>query len=199
MSRPADILITVLGAGRAARFGADKLVQRCAGRPLGAWALEAALQAGRTQGAPVIWIAGERAPDFVTCEVALHPRAAEGIGTSVALAAACARDRGVRALLILLADMPLVRADLLARLIAAGAPAACRQADGRPGVPALIPASAFPALMALTGDRGAGPVLAAMAGLTLLDCAPRQLLDVDRPEALAEAAALLEALPPTPD
>ena len=184
----APILIAMLGAGKASRFGADKLAQPCAGKPLGLWALDAA----RASGLPIVWIAGEQNPAFLEgIEVIANPRAAEGISTSVALAAQIAQSRGAEALLIMLADMPLVTPALLTRLIVSGAPAACRQADGRPGVPALIPASAYPALIALTGDRGAGAVLAKMGRLTLLDCAANELLDVDTPEALAEAARLL--------
>jgi molybdenum cofactor cytidylyltransferase len=193
MSRPADILptdtlVAVLGAGRASRFGADKLAQPCAGKPLGQWSLEAA----QASGLPIVWIAGDHTPPFLeVIEVIANPRAAEGISTSVALAAEVAQARGADALLVMLADMPLVTPGLLARLIATGAPAACRQADGRAGVPALIPAGSYPALMALTGDRGAAAVMAKVASLTLLDCAANELIDVDTPEALAEAARLL--------
>ena len=184
----APIQIAVLGAGKASRFGADKLAQPCAGKPLGQWALEAA----QTSGLPIVWIAGEQTPPFLDgIAVIANPRAAEGISTSVALAAELAKARGAEALLVMLADMPLVSLTLLSRLITSGAPAACRQADGRAGVPALLPASAFPALMALAGDRGAGSVLAQMDALTLLDCHASELFDVDTPEALAEAERLL--------
>jgi CTP:molybdopterin cytidylyltransferase MocA len=40
----------------------------------------------------------------------------------------------------------------------------------------------------LTGDRGAGPLL---AGVLLLDPPTEMLLDVDTPEALAEVASIL--------
>jgi len=192
MSRPADILptgilIAILGAGRASRFGADKLNQPCAGKPLGQWSLEAA----RTVGSPVMWIAGDAAPSFVDCEVALNLHSAQGIGTSVALAARCAAARDASALVILLADMPLVSAALIARLIATGAPAACRYPQGHAGVPALVPASAFAQLQRLTGDHGAGAVLRDLPCLTLLDCVPAELFDVDTPQALAKAERLL--------
>ena len=188
MIRHADISIAILGAGRASRFGADKLAQLCADKPLGQWALEAALGTGL----PVVWIAGETAPGFLgAVEAVRNPDAAQGLSTSVALAARLAETRGAKALLVMLADMPLVTPALLTRLIEAGAPAACRQADGRAGVPALLPDSAFPALMALAGDRGAGAVIGALAGLTVIDCASEELLDVDTPEALAVAERLL--------
>jgi len=180
---PSQILIAVLGAGNARRFGADKLAQPCGGRPLGSWALQTAL----SMDAPVVWIAGSAAPGWVTCDIATNPRAAEGIGTSVALAAHLAQAGDAQALLVLLADMPLITTAMLSDLIAGKAPAAFRQADGRPGVPALIPATLFGQLQALTGDQGAGRVLAGQSDLTLLDAPPHALLDVDTPAALAEA------------
>jgi len=190
MNIVAPIRIAILGAGKASRFGGGKVLAPCGGKPLGQWALETALQTGL----PVDWIAGESAPDFTQgrCIITHNPRAAEGIGTSVALAAELARESGADALLIMLADMPLVSPALLARLLAAQAPAAICHADGRAGVPALIPAAAFPALAALTGDRGAGPVLKSLPGLTLIDCDPALLLDVDSPGDLVEAARRLE-------
>ncbi len=182
------ILLAVLGAGRGSRFGADKLAAPCAGKPLGQWALDTA----RATGLPVIWVAGDALPGFVgDTEVVLNPDAAAGIGTSVALAARIAAERGASALLITLADMPLVSAALLGRLITQQAPAACLHPDGRPGVPALLPASAFGALMALTGDQGAGRIISRMAGLSLIDCEGGELFDVDTPQALSVAELAL--------
>lgn len=191
MSRPADIsppaLIAILGAGRASRFGADKLVQPCAGRPLGAWALLAAQELAL----PCLWIAGSSTPDFVDCEIVTNASAAEGLGTSVSLAAQVARRRGFPALLVMLADMPLVTPALLRRLIAATAPAACDH-DGRPGVPALVPAHLFGVLEKLTGEGGAAAVLRGEAGLTLVEATPDELLDVDTPAALILAEQRLQ-------
>ncbi|MFM6932525.1 MAG: NTP transferase domain-containing protein [Novosphingobium sp.] len=187
MTRPADIMIALLGAGRASRFGADKLSQPCAGRPLGRWALEAA----QDTGLPVVWIAGERAPAFVTCEVAHNPRASEGMGTSVALAARLARERGAEALLVTLADMPLVTPALLARVIAAGVPAACSY-NFEPGAPALIPIELFADLEALSGDQGAARVLRGRGDLSLVHARAEDLHDVDTLQALAEAERLLQ-------
>lgn len=185
------MLIAILGAGRSSRYGSDKLVQPCAGKPLGRWALDCALQ----MGAPIVWIAGEHEPIFITdsCPIAHNPHAAQGLATSVAFAASIAEAQRADALLIMLADMPLVTPALLARLIAAGAPAAFAQTDDRPGVPALIPSTAFAALQGLKGDRGAGPVLSNLAGLSLIPSDADALLDVDQPSALAKAAILLQS------
>lgn len=179
-------LLAILGAGRSARFGADKLRQHLAGQPLALHALAAA----RSTGLPLVWIAGAVAPDYLPAdvEVLANPDANAGLATSVALAACAARDRDHPALLIHLADMPCVGTALLASLAASAVPAACRHANGRPGVPALFPARLYPDLIALKGDRGAGPLLAALPDLTLLTPDPAELLDIDTPAALAEAA-----------
>jgi CTP:molybdopterin cytidylyltransferase MocA len=190
MSRPADIMIALLGAGRASRFGADKLSQPCAGKPLGRWALEAALGTDR----PVVWIAGAQVPDFVDCEVIRNPDAERGLATSVACAARAAQAREASGLLILLADMPTMTCGVLIQLIGAGAcPAACRYPQGHPGVPALFPPEMFGRLSNLTGDQGAGAVLRGLPGLTLTDCRAEDLLDVDTPQALAAAEQVLLA------
>jgi hypothetical protein len=145
--------------------------------------------------APIVWIAGAQEPSFIrdSCPIAYNPHAALGLGTSVALAASIAEAQRADALLIMLADMPMLTPALLDRLMAAGAPAAFAQADGRPGVPALIPSTAFAELQGLKGDRGAGPVLADMAGLSLIPGDADALLDVDEPAALAKAAILLQS------
>ncbi|MEP7222925.1 MAG: nucleotidyltransferase family protein [Novosphingobium sp.] len=181
----------MLGAGAASRFGADKIAAPCAGLPLGQWALDAAL----ATGLGVIWLTRDSPPAFAKgrCEIRHNPRAAEGMGSSVALAAALAEQRGASGVLIMLADMPLVAPALLERLIAAGAPAACRYPGGHAGVPTLLPAACFPALQVLNGQQGAGPILRNLPGLTLLDCPADELIDVDRPADLARAEHLLSA------
>lgn len=184
-----SILIAVLGAGRASRFGGAKLAQPCAGKPLGRWAVDTAL----TSGFPVIAIAASRSPWLkgAGCEVHLNPNAHLGIGTSIALAARAADVRNMAALLILLADMPLIDEEVVAGLIAGQAPVACRYPQGHPGVPALFPRSAFEDLCELGSDFGAGALLKTFSELSLLDVPPEKLLDVDTPDDLARASSSL--------
>ena len=91
-----------------------------------------------------------------------------------------------------LADMPLVDAPLLRDLLSSPAPAAVEHAHGRPGVPALLPASTFIQLTRLAGDRGAGGLLRTMPGLSLVPAPDAALMDVDDPAGLAQAAMLLQ-------
>lgn len=178
--------VAVLAAGRATRFGGGKLEAPCAGKPLGRWALDAVERAGLGPGTIVTGPEGLR---FAEGWMALaNPQPEDGLGTSLAIAARNALERDAGTLLVLLADMPLVAPAYLRQLAAAPAPAATRQPDGRPGVPALLDRALLEKAAALTGDRGAGPLL---SGATLLDPPPGMLRDVDTPADLTEAERIL--------
>ena len=184
-----SLAVALLAAGGATRYGGGKLDALLAGRPLGQWALDAAHTVAYDRLAVVV---GDRAPEFARgCELLVNERAAEGLGTSAALAARWAQ--GSDALVILLADMPLVSAETLASLVAAGGPAAVVYPGGKPGAPACFPAVLFAALEALTGDSGAAGILHGRADVTLIEVSPEELRDVDRPEDLAGVEALLRA------
>ncbi|MES2493204.1 MAG: NTP transferase domain-containing protein [Pseudomonadota bacterium] len=182
-------LLAILGAGRAVRFGSDKLAQPVAGRPLALHALAAA----HATGLPLIWIGGAYPPTYLPPEVEVldNPVADRGLATSVALAARTAQARGHPALLIHLADMPCVSPALLSALAEQPGPAACRHPDGRPGVPAQLPARLFHDLIGLSGDHGAGALLAGLPDLTLLIPDHAELLDVDTSATLAETERFL--------
>lgn len=178
-------LVAVLAAGLGRRFGGGKLEAACAGRPLGRWSVEAVEEAGLQPGVIVTGPEGVSFAPGWTRLINAHPE--DGLGSSLALAArhALAQDA---ALLVLLADMPLVTPGYLRTLAENPAPVATRYPVGRAGVPALLGRELLEKAALLTGDRGAGPLL---AGVPLLDPPAGMLLDVDTPEALAEVAAIL--------
>ncbi|HYD23628.1 MAG TPA: nucleotidyltransferase family protein [Croceibacterium sp.] len=187
MARPA---VAVLAAGRGTRFGGDKLEAPCAGKPLGRWAIEAVEAA---ELGPGTIITGPEWVSFAggwTRAVNPHPEA--GLASSLALAARLV-PAGKDALLVLLADMPLVTADYLRELGARTAPAATRYPARHAGVPALLDKRMIEKASRLTGDRGAGPLL---SRARLLDPPPGMLRDVDTPEDLAEAARMLRLAHP---
>ncbi|MBT2133057.1 NTP transferase domain-containing protein [Croceibacterium sp. LX-88] len=187
MARP---LVAVLAAGRGRRFGGGKLETDCAGKPLGRWVIEAVEQAGLEPG---LIVTGPEGVSFAAGWRALVNREPEaGLGSSLALAARAAFEAGDEALLVLLADMPLIDPDFLRGLASAPAPAATRQDDGRPGVPALLDRTLIAQAMALSGDRGAGPLL---TGASLWEAPPGALLDVDTVEGLAKVARVLRPRP----
>jgi molybdenum cofactor cytidylyltransferase len=186
MSGP--LAIALLAAGKAERFGGGKLDADFKGRPLGRHALDAALTLDHGQ---VLVVVGEPVPAFAQTdrvELSENPRAAEGLGTSVALAARHAEESGAMALLLLAADMPLVSEATLRRLVGAcapGVPSAVRHPDGQPGVPACFPRDWFAALRGLTGDQGAGALLRGSDKTRTIAVPAEELADVDRPEDLA--------------
>jgi CTP:molybdopterin cytidylyltransferase MocA len=185
--------VAVLAAGRGTRFGGNKLEAPCAGKPLGRWALDAVAGAGLEPGMLVTGPEGASFADGWT--KVINPDPGSGLGSSLALAARLALAGGRKKLLVLLADMPLVTPEYLCALAATPAPAATRQAGGRAGVPALLGHALLKKAAALTGDRGAGPLL---ARARLLDPPPGMLRDVDTPEDLAEAERRLTANRPPP-
>src|SRR3990167_9285242 len=105
MSGP--LAIALLAAGEARRFGGGKLDADLRGKRLGRHSLDAAL--ALDQG-PVLVVIGDPAPAFAReagdVELLVNRNAAEGLDTSVALAARHAAGQGAQALLLLAADMP---------------------------------------------------------------------------------------------
>lgn len=187
-------LVAVLAAGAASRFGASgygaKLDAMLAGKQVGQWVLDAVADAGLPHGVIVV---GPQIPAFARASgwpLLVNDRAAEGLGTSLGMAAARALAAG-RRLLVLLADMPLVDAAYLQGLVAGEGATATAWPQGKPGVPACLPPALLPGLAALKGDAGAGGILSASAGVTRLVPPPHLLLDIDRPEDLVAAEAWL--------
>lgn len=183
--------ILILAAGAAARMrGADKVLLPVDGVALLTRLARAAVATGR----PVIVVlppgAAARAAALAGLDVAAVTAgdAAEGMGASLR-AGVAALPAGATAVLVLLADLPEIEAEDLARLLAAHAatPAAILRgtaADGRPGHPVLIPADLFPALARAAGDAGARALLAEHAGRVRGVALPgaRAVTDLDTPE-----------------
>jgi molybdenum cofactor cytidylyltransferase len=185
------VLIAILGAGLSRRFGGNKLEAQCGNRPLGQWPLDAAL----ATGFPVVWVGGARPASFIgtQCAFKTNPDCADGLGSSIAVAAREATARSASRLMLLLADMPHVTSGLLRELDACSGPAACRQVAGHPGPPALFPSSVFGRLAELSGDHGAASILLRMPDLVILSPALNFLEDVDTPEQLLKASQRLAA------
>ncbi|MGA2794019.1 MAG: nucleotidyltransferase family protein [Roseiarcus sp.] len=211
MARIAAIL---LAAGSSSRFKAagggeaSKLVAALAGRPLVRHAAEAAL--GST-ARPIVVVTGhdgqavEAALDGLSLQFAHNAGYREGLASSLKTGIAALPGDAAGAL-VLLGDMPAVTPALIDRLIAAfaeepDAMAAAPSFEGRRGNPVLLSRSLFPAIAALEGDEGARKLLAdaAPGQVIALDASgPGATLDVDTPQALAEARRALEkkAAPP---
>ena len=185
------IALVLLAAGQSNRFGSDKLSQPLGGATVAAWSLAAAERAGFAT--KVMVVSPGRAPyaDALTgWRVATNPDAGEGIASSIR-AGIGAVPQATR-LVFALADMPLVEPAHLRALALAPAVAFTDYSGGRAGVPAGFPASAFPLLLGLEGDRGAASLLPMLDRHKLIRTDPGSLVDVDTPAALARASELLE-------
>lgn len=182
------LAIAILAAGSARRFGGGKLDADCGGKPLGQWALDAAQE---VEGRLAV-VVGPEAPAFAEGrELVVNPQAEEGLGTSAAVAARWAIATGADALLIVLADMPLTAGATLQAIAEGPLPAAAAWAGGKPGAPACFPASMFADLAVLQGEDGASRLLRGRRDVRLVEVSEEELRDVDRPEDLADVAAIL--------
>lgn len=163
-TRPA-VAVVLLAAGASRRTGAagPKLLAQFDGEAL---IRRMAIRAIASHAAHVLLVTGH-ARDEIEAAVAgldlsrLHNAGhASGLGGSVALGATQAERLGADGALMLPADMPLVTAAHLDRMIrafrrAGGHSVVRATGGGRPGNPLLLPAALFPALRLLAGDRGA--------------------------------------------
>ena len=192
MLKPENSALLLLAAGRSRRFGnADKLAVPYLGRPIGMHAvvaLEAIPFARR-----IAVIDGTSLPlAEAGYEVVVNDDPAAGLGRSLCLGAERVIDSGVDAVVIALADMPLVTAAQVLRLFDAadGVDSVVASSDGRiPRPPALFGSAHFGALLGARGDQGMRPLIAAGRHVVTM---PRELIDIDTPDDLA---ALERGLP----
>jgi molybdenum cofactor cytidylyltransferase len=192
----------ILAAGRSTRMGGpNKLLADIGGRPLVRIAGEEALA---SRARPVIVVTGhqrdkvEAALAGLKVERVHNPDFADGLSTSLKAGLAAVPGEADGAV-VLLGDMPQVRASLIDRLIGAfdperGALVVVPSIDGKRGNPVVWSRRFFPELMVLDGDVGArhliGRYAEAVTEIALADQAA--LIDVDTPEALSKVKAELE-------
>jgi molybdenum cofactor cytidylyltransferase len=173
----------ILAAGRSRRFGGDKLLADWRGRPLLWYVLDvtaAARASGSLADARVVVAANDDPVVALARSVGMpwvvNPDADQGLSTSLRCGlAALPADTG--AALVLLADQPMIRLDVIARLAAAwrsGAGPILRPryagAPGTPGHPVLIERTVWPLVDRLEGDAGLGALIASGAtGVTIVE------------------------------
>ena len=181
----------LLAAGRATRFGANKLLHPLAdGTPLAlaaarnlATALPGALAVVNDTDAELM-----RLLQAAGLKVSVCPHAQEGMGAS--LAWGVAQTAGADGWLIALADMPFIAPHTLravAEAVRAPLDIVAPQHGGRRGHPVAFGRAYGPTLGRLRGDTGARTLLHAHPDrLILLSCDdPGVLQDIDSPEQLA--------------
>ncbi len=189
----------VLAAGRSTRMGGpNKLLAELRGKPLVRIVAEQALA---SKAAEVIVVTGHQRAEVEAALAGLdlrfthNPAFAEGLAGSVK-AGVAAVGEAMSGAVVCLGDMPLIDSHLIDRLIEAFAPErglliAAPVSDGRRGNPVLWSRRFFPELMKLEGDIGARHLIE-QHGEAVADVAVEgrgAFLDIDTPEALADARA----------
>jgi molybdenum cofactor cytidylyltransferase len=196
-----DVAATVLAAGRGSRFGGDtpKPLVELRGRPLVAWALDAATASGLRPVVLVVGHAGaavtQAAPEGVLVVRSLRWRRGIARSLRVALEALDPWAR-VGAVCVGLADQPLVGPGAYRRLAAAfrsGATIAVATYHGRRANPVVLARPLWDETRRLEGDVGARALMDDH-DVVEVDCTdtgdPR---DVDTLDDLREAERALEA------
>ena len=182
----------VLAAGRASRFGSPKQLLEIDGVTLLDRACLTALDAGCD---PVLRVTGAHADQILsrTCppgvETLHHALWEEGMGSSLAAGARrlVELSSGLDAIVVLLADQPLVTVDLLGPMFRMlrqqGISIVLSDHGDATGPPSLFAAPHFDELMALSGDQGAKAIaskhVSSIARIPFAEGA----WDVDSPEA----------------
>ena len=182
--------VCVLAAGTSARFGATKLVRPLRGKPLVQHALLAAQSACKGCVTLVVGHDDEavvEASAGLSDDVIANRAHQLGIGTSISAGIRACRD-GADAILIMLADQPLVTSAHLRELIdnwsGADNEIVASSFEGIVSPPILFPKNAFDALCELSGDTGARSLLSSDSFHVRSIDFPPAGLDVDTPEDL---------------
>jgi molybdenum cofactor cytidylyltransferase len=162
-----DVAAILLAAGRGTRFGEEpKLLARLGGKALVRHVAEAAASSSAD---PVIVVTGHRAAEVqaelqgLSVRIVDNSLFADGLSTSLR-AGFSALPPETRAAIILLGDMPFVKADLIDALVAgwrdSGEPEALVPTlNGQRGNPVVISRALQAMIGGLSGDVGAGPLL----------------------------------------
>lgn len=190
--RARPVAAVVLAAGRARRFGAQKLLA-----PLGESTVIGTV-VGLVQASGIDFLVGVTGPagdavrEAVDTSVswAENPDPARGMGSSVATGIA-ALPPNVGAVLVVLGDQPTVSPAVVRRLVETwrlgAGPIVAPSYRGVRGNPVLFDQSMFPHLAALDGEHGARDLIAAdPSRVVLVEVPESPPMDVDTPSDYGE-------------
>lgn len=185
------IFAIVLAAGASSRFGRTKQLEPFEGVPLATGAVR---KAESVFGNRTVLVVGK---DWQEVAAACEPLAGffvinedyeQGIASSIACGVRAVAD-SADAILLTMADLPLVTAEHLSKLAETwtNAPRSIVASafEDTLGPPAVFPKTDFDALLELQGDRGARQVLEANRDRVLQIGCEEAAFDIDRPEDLA--------------
>ncbi len=182
----AEVAVVVLAAGASRRLGRPKQRLPYKGQTLLRYVVGQALAAGV---GPVVVVLGAGAPKIapdlagLPVQVVVNRRWREGMASSIrtGVRAVMRSFPQAAALILMLADQPLISSSLLRRLAEAfrqGRPvAACRYQGETVGPPAMFARPLWPKLLALRGDVGAQSIIVVHQPLLLPF--PQGAVDID--------------------
>ena len=156
----------VLAAGAGSRFGGGKLEARVDGKPVLQHVLDVLAEAGLAQ--PLVVVAGDGPAgiEWAGADRATNPDPGRGLGSSlrVGWAAAMGAPNPPDAVLVVLGDQPLLRAEVVGALVAEPLDpdrpiVAPRYAATTARNPVRLEAAAATLIKEVRGDRGLGPLL----------------------------------------
>ena len=176
----------LLAAGEGSRFGQPKALIELDGQTLAERGVKTLFAGGAD---PVFVVTGAAPVQLEGIHTVFNQQWRTGMGSSLR-AALRALPPDVAAVVVALADQPLVGAEAVARLIAAyraGATVAVAAYEGKPRNPVLLAREHWPEVIATaTGDQGARAFLRARPDLvTLIECG-----DTGRPDDIDTTADL---------
>ena len=178
----------LLAAGEGSRFGQPKALVELNGQTLA----ERGVHLLRAGGAhPILVVTGAAPVELDGTQSVYNPEWRTGMGSSLRAALQALSDTDVGAVVVALADQPLVGAEAVARLIAAyrdGASVAVAAYHGQPRNPVLLAREHWAEVIAMaTGDQGARTFLRTRPDLvTLVECGDTgRPDDIDTPADLA--------------
>ena len=197
---PTQVAGILLAAGAGSRLGRPKALVEIGGQTLAARGASLLRRGGAD---PIVVVTGAAPVDLPGVTLVHNPHWRTGMGSSLVAGLTAVRDLprdGGRAVVIALADQPLVGAESVRRLIAAhaaGATVVVAAYDGRRRNPVLIDRTHWAEVLATTtGDAGARPFLRAHPDLvTAVECGDTgRADDIDTPEDLARALSLVKEI-----
>ena len=178
----------LMAAGNSSRFGENKLAKEVAGVPIFCRALSAI--PGNVFDRVVVVtqssLFSSCIKDYNFTEIH-NPEPEKGVSLTIRLGLSALKD--CDGVLFSVCDQPLLRRESVSALVELWRThpegVAALSCDGRRGNPCIFPARYFGELMELNGDTGGSVVIRRHEeDVLLLDVDPRELWDVDTPEAL---------------
>jgi molybdenum cofactor cytidylyltransferase len=207
-SRVQSVAAIVLAAGRSSRMESEthKLLLPLGGRPLVSYAVAAACASSAD---PVVVVLGYRAAEIQAAlpagryEVCFNPEFASGMASSLraGISIVSRHTPPVIGALIMLADQPLVSADLINHLLqsARSTPGSIIASvyAGTRSTPVYFPAHLFDEVLHISGDEGARSVIANHPELLRLAQAEDAMLglDVDQSSEYKQLLAIWDRYP----